>query len=534
MIKKIAYLSVIGLLTLSIISCEKDFTEVGSNIIDNSKFNTKELILDVEITQQNIEAVRSGNTKTPNLYLGKYLLGIYKKPNTKTLKAGLVSQLTIPALKSPSLQTGESLSSTVLDEVILKIPVKATLKEKTTQTITNAKGETKTVKVPVFTIDSLLGNPNAEFNINVYKNGTFLTSLNPVEPSKKRIYLSNQNYVKEGSKLNTTSAISFKSIAQDTSFVFDRTLSNGKTYKDTLKIENGKTIKANPFIAIRLNKTTLQTEIFDKFINSNFTQESFNNAFKGLIIEVTGTDGALIPLDNSLKPSVDFIYTNTVLKDKKPVLKSDGSIKTIEGNHSFLFGGIRTSTYTMEGSASISNSVVLQGTAGSNALIKILNQDTNNNGLTDLEELRKKNVIVNDAQLIFDINTAVDTTNTPNRLFLYKNESDKNGTLIPTHMGDFFSDGISTLNGVLKLTNNKPDYYSFGVRKHVHDVIKGNIPNSELVLRVFNTRDFPTSATDLNIKKYNWNPRSVSLLNNSTQQGNVKGVKLKVSYTEEK
>lgn len=535
MIKKIAYLGVASLLTLAIVSCEKDFTEVGSTIIDNSKFTTEELIFDVDITQANLNAVNAGNTEIANL--GEYLLGIYKKPNAKTLKAGIVSQLIVPTLRAtPSLKEGESLSTPILDEVILKIPVNAVFKGKINQEIT-VSGETKTVKVPDYRIDSLLGNKNAEFKINVYKSGAFLTDLDPANPAKKNIYLSNHSYLKQGGKLNPISTISYENIEKDTTYIFDRNLSNGSTYKDTLKVENKK--QAIPFIAIKLDKNLLKTEVFDKLINSELTQENFNETFKGIIIEVEGTDGALIPLNlalagNPLKPSIDFIYTRTVLKNSAPVVKDDGSVKTVESNSSFYFGGVRNSTYTMEGSTSIANSVVLQGTAGSNAVIKILNQDTNNNGLTDLEELRKNKIIINDARLVIDINTLADTTETPQRLFLYKKETNNTGDVISAHLSDLLQEGTNSFDGVLRVTNEKPDYYSFGVRAHITDIIKGRTSNSELILRVFNTGDFPSKTTGLSIKPYNWNARSVPLLINSTQQGTIRGAKLKISYTKEK
>lgn len=540
MIKKIAYLSVIGLLTLSIISCEKDFTEVGSTIINNSKFSTKELIFDVTIGPQykDPKPVRAGNTEIATL--GEYLLGIYKKPNAQTLRAGIVSQLIVPKKAStPKLEKDESLSEPTLDEVILKIPVNAVLRnEKIIKKIKTSKGETKTIKVPDFRIDSILGNIKEEFTINIYRNETFLTKLDPNNPAKKRKYLSNESYSnsKKDRKLNLKSTISFENLTQDTSFIFNRSLSNGKVYEDTLKVANGK-IKANPFIAIKLDKAELKKEIFDKFISSGFTQETFNEAFRGLIIEVEGTDGALIPLNLSsatLKPSVDFIYTNTVIKGGKPVVDDNGKIKTIEGNYHFYFGGIRTSTYAMNGSSSVSNGVILQGTAGATALIKILNQDTDKNGLTDLQELRKKNIIINDAKLIINVNTALDTTKTPKRLFLYKKEINKQSKFIPTHIGDLLSEEAKNFGGFLTLTNKQPDYYSFGIRKHLSDIIKGEIPNSDLILRVFNSNDLPSKETGLAIKEYNWNARSVPLLSNTTQQGAVRGIKLKISYTEEK
>lgn len=502
MIKKIVYLGVASILLSSIISCEKDFTEVGAAIIDNDKFSTKTLVLDVDITEKNIDYVKAGNTENT---IGEYLFGVYKKQNAQTLEAGIVSQLTVPSnLKiTTTLKDGETLQPPNLDAVILKIPVQATLKNN------------------IFKIDSLLGNSDKNFTLNVYRNLTYLNTLDPQNTSKKNVYLSNKQYDKDATKLNAKATINFDNLANDTLFVFNRTLSNGNTFKDTLKVLNAK--KANPFIAIELDKSKLKELIFDKYKNTELaSQEAFNNYFRGIIIEVLGSDGAMIPLNltsTTLKPSVDFIHTSTVTKGT--AIKD--TLKTV---NSFYLGGVSNSIYKMSGNtASLANNFVLQGTAGSIASVKISD--------TDLTELRKKQILINDASLIFDVNTAVtDSIKTPKKLFLYKNEKDKSsGAIVPTQLKDALT---NSLKGGLVLKDNKPDNYTFGLINHISDLIKGEVSNSELILKVYNTSDAPTSASDIYVKNYNWNPRSVNLLKNATENGTKRGAKLVISYTEKK
>lgn len=508
MIKKIAYLGVIGILFSVVVSCEKDFTDVGSAIIKNDKFITKKVVFDVEIKQQNITSVDAGNTKITRL--GEYLLGIYKKENAKTLHAGIVSQLSVPSNLKLNVKKGQTLQPSHLDAVILKIPVKAT------------KFGSK------LKIDSLLGNPEKNFTLNVYRNLTFLNKLNPKNPSKNNVYLSNSSYKKDPVKLNKKSVINFNNLVNDTIFIFNRKLNNGSTFKDTLKIVNNK--KTNPFIVIELDKNKLKEVIFDKYKDIELsTQDNFNNYFRGIIIEVLGNDGSMIPVNlntSTLRPSIDFIHTSTVTEGS--VVKD--TLKTI---NSFYLNGISNSIYTMSGNASLANNVVLQGTAGTVATVKILDQDSDGNGISDLEELRKKNIIVNDAILSFDINTSADTLKTPKRLFLHKNEKNKLGKIIPTQLSDLFNEGEQIFNGKLQLENKKPNNYTFKIRRHVSEVVKGSISNSELTLKVFNTTDLPQKTIDTSVKNYNWNPRSVSLLNNSTK-GGKRGIKLTISYTEEK
>lgn len=79
------------LLTLSITSCEKDFTDTGTSFIKNNKFSTSEFIQEIEITKKDIVSVRADNNTIGNL--GEYLLGVYKKNkgNEKKLEASISS-----------------------------------------------------------------------------------------------------------------------------------------------------------------------------------------------------------------------------------------------------------------------------------------------------------------------------------------------------------------------------------------------------------------------------------------------------------
>lgn len=530
MIKKITYLGVIGMLFLTTTSCEKDFTDVGSTIIKNDKFNTKTVEFDVEVKQQNFTAVNAGNTKIARL--GEYLLGVYKKENAKTLQAGIVSQLIVPSLstkekikKEANLKDGEFISEPILDKVILKIPVQATLNG------TKIK------------IDSLLGNPDKDFGINIYRNLSFLNTLNPEKPSEKQVYLSDKEYDKEPTKLNKKASINFGNLEKETLFIFDRTLSNKITIKDTIKVVNKK--KANPFIVIELDKEIFKKSIFDKYLNKDnkvapelSSQDAFNNYFRGIIIETIGNDGAIIPLTTAvgvLRPSIDFIHTSTIKNEKGVPLKdSESNYRVVKKTDSFYFGGVTNSTYKMSGNASLANNIILQGTAGTFATVKILEKDSNNNGISDLEELRKNQILINGASLVFDINTNVSNSlKTPKRLFLYKNEINKENNTVPTLISDMAVDGPDVFNGKLELKDGKPNNYTFNIRRHIADIVRGGSKNSVLTLRVFNTTDIPSSKADSSIKFYNWNPRSVALLNNSTK-GGKRGIKLSISYTEKK
>lgn len=563
MMKKSAYLGVFILFLSFVVSCEKDFTDIGTSVISNNKFDTKEVYLEVEMTSVNIDSVRADNVELGATGLGEYLFGVYSKSkgNDKRIEASIVAQVEVPSsftITNNTLEDGQTLSAPHLDEVILKIPLKVTSLGKETVKI-NVGGIEKDTIVPMFSLDSLLGNAKADFNVDVYQNKTYLNLLNPSDPSKRNSFQSNAVYEKTGAKLNITSTINFENAHKDTLHIFERTLIDGTKYNDTLKVANGDAITANPFLVIKLDKTEFKTLFFDKFSDTELSsQENFNDYFRGLIIEVSGTDGALVPLNlgvnnNAIKPSIALLHTSAILD-------TDGNVEErIENVTEFYIGGgfsgIKNSVYKMTPANNIlTNSNVIQGTTGSLAEIKVLgikisdlndqnnpylfsikDKDANNDGYLDLKELENNNeILLNDVSLSFyiDKSTSVDTLNVPKRLFLYK-EGLKNGIKTPSQLTDLIADGPDVFGGFLELSDEKPNRYRFRITDYISHLLRGNnaddiIPN--LRLKVYNATDLPTTTADTIVETYNWNPRSVPVLNQQVSNGDRKA-RIRMRYT---
>ena len=72
--KKSKYFFAIILVLTGVVSCEKDFTDIGSNIISNTAFTTNSLLVDVELENSPITKIPSGNI---SLEPGNYLLGVH-------------------------------------------------------------------------------------------------------------------------------------------------------------------------------------------------------------------------------------------------------------------------------------------------------------------------------------------------------------------------------------------------------------------------------------------------------------------------
>ena len=505
MIKKSAYVGAFLLFIFGVVSCEKDFTDIGSSVINNGVFETKDTLLDITISPVDIAAVRADGGISINL--GEYLLGVYKSDDFKTIEASIVSQIGyLPDLKVVDNTYGtDTTVVTTMDKVLIRLPYQST------------KVEDNEDGVPIFRIDSILGNPTTPVALKVYRNETFLNTLNPANPTQQNTYQSDAVYSK-GDLLNEDPAFSFTvpqdGQTKDTMFVFDRNLSNGNTFKDTLKIAN-----SAPFMTITLDNNKIKTLLLDEYEGTNFaTSEAFGNYFRGLIIEATGTDGSLVPFNFSTgTPILDVFYTNTVLAGTTV-------IDTITKNNSFQLTGLSNSIYKPSpGNSPAAGNFVVQGTSGTMANINILEG-------TELQDLRSQDWLINDASLVFYIEKSKDTTYVPSRLFLFKNETGN-----PSQIKDIISEGSNLFSGELVTDDNgSKDRYHFRISDYISDLLSGESSyNPPLGLRVFNITDLPNSPIDTVVESFNWNARGI-VLHSNTSSNTTRKAKLKISYSVKK
>lgn len=533
MIRKIGVFGVSLLCLAATLSCEKDFNDVGSSVVNNTKFETGEILLDVEIEQIDIsdsntndiyKAVRADNIGINTL--AEYWLGIYKTGNYKTIESSFVSQLTLPTDlvttdKIPASEDGEIDSIFVLDKVILKLPYKAT------NTGTGSNGK------PIFKLDSVLGNTSIGTPLKVFRNDTYLNTLDPSNPANNNSFQSDFNYQINDpivDLLNENPAFTFKPSSKDTMLVLTRNISNGNTYKDTIRLTN----KA-PFLTVPLDIDKMKDLFWNKFEDEKFKSvDEFALYFKGLIVKSEGTDGSIVPFNlvgNATSASIDFHYTITTFQKEEGqstlVLKD-----TLPNTYTFPLSGIRNSIYKMTAptTATPANSFTVQGTAGTMARIKILDD-------TKLRDLRDQNLLVNDASLSFYINQNISTDKNiiPQKLFLYQEKRNSSNNISPTHISDAYVEAL-TFGGELETTDDTdvPEKYTFKITDYLTNLLnrEDNTTIDPLVLKVFNPTDTP-SVNPL-VSTYNWNPRGVTLLDGDETTNGTKRAILKISYSKEK
>jgi len=520
-IKKSVYIGVLLSLFSAIISCEEDFTDIGSNVISNTKFNTS--VYAVEITTENtpVESVTADNiSKEP----GKYLLGIHASSAYEKIEASIISQVGISSnlkvVDDENIYGADTIVVTTIDTVFVKLPYTATLDDNTSTG-------------PEFTLNSIIGDQTEAFTVNAYQTSTYLSRLNPTDPSKLNSFNSNAVFEKTGDELNDPINYQFKPNKNDTIIIVKRRLSNDDLYlRDTVRFTSSSASGVPlPFAVIPLNEDKFKEVFLDKYESPEFdSQDAFNDYFRGIILEAQGDEGTLISFDftntvTALNPSIEVYYTNTVLANGQV-------IDTIQKNNSFLLKGIRSGIYKMEDRVyPVNNEIKLQGAAGSEVSIDLFGADADNNNIADkIEELRDNNWLINDASLTFYINQSVDTTAIPSRLYMYRVGTDSN---LPTTGFSQVKDAYSetTFGGNLERdANRKAEKYTFRITDYISDLISGAEDFSPILkLKIHNTSDDPVSSTLFS--NYNWNPKAVTLFNQDIINGEKRAV-LKISYSE--
>ncbi len=481
---KINYLGLF-LLGVTLLSCDNELADVGGSVIGNDKMDKKQLSFDVKLTQKDIEKVETDDVNFP---VSEYLLGYYNPKKYKKINASIVAKFAYPG----NLNTNIENSTYTLDKVILKIPY-----------------------ADVKTADKVLGNSSEKTSLKVLLNETYLNKLNPKDPSKNKVYFSDETFT-EGDNLLENDTFEFSPQEKDTVYYFERTkVFNGEhKFKDSIKVAN------KLFLAIPLNKQKLKELFWDKLNGSEFqSKESFDDYLKGIIIKSVGNKGSLLSLNTSKNPiSIDFYYTIT--RTEKGKFKD-----TLNERFSVYLGTPKINVLTSESAEeSTANCVKIQGTVGSEAEVNLLTKE-------QLEELKKQKILINDAVLTFHVNQDVDTNSEelPQRLLLYKSGETKEHIFKSA-----FDFGV--YGGVLESKDNKPQVYKLRILEYIKDLVRGKKENTPLRLKVFN------SATDLLIynksldntfRFYNSNPRGVTLYDGNTANG-VKKAELKISYSKEK
>lgn len=480
-IKSIAKVLFVVALAVTTISCDEDFTEMGSEIIDSDQFGfEKYLVQNINITN---EQASSANTRNlPINTLGVYTHNAFGKTN-----AHIVAQL---EMKNNADLTSIG-SNPVLDSVYVYIPFTSTVRS------TDADGN------KTYDLANIYG--SGMFTLNVYENNYYLRTTDPNNDFETQFYYADEKELFDNHKKGINGSERLNNSVdpvQNTSFQFSK--SEIKLYKyhadgTPQNDENGKHIvKERLAPGIWLD---LDSEYFhEKFFANNQYQNILNNGvlkeyFRGLYFEVIDNynQNALAQLDLT-KGKVVFVY------------KQDGAVnsdnnqpardrKILEFNIGYDHSSTPTSTATtvnlLENNFDLDNNsfgnIWLKGGGNSSyATISLFGNDTDLNGKADeLDEIINNKWLINQALLTLYVDhtaLGIDTIANPRQLYLYDFKNNK--PLIDYAVDSSITKAI--YGGQLNTSNNSIYKYQFRITEHINNLIQKDSTNVPLGLVVAN------------------------------------------------
>ena len=488
---KKSFLKISSLLFLFVllISCDKDFNSLDSDVIGDDHFD---LVYDEASLVAYSKA--TGVVQTNNLPLNA--LGIYKNDFFGTTKAHFVTQVELGS-ENPSFGFNP-----IIDSVYLYVPYFSELKS------TETSGER------VYELDSIYGNAETgKFRLKVLENGYYLRDLDPednLQSSQK--YFNDDKATKidpfKGSELLNNSS----NVAQNDQFYFSKKelyiyKTNGAgLYVDSngavLSDQNNVTLRVikerkTPGMWLDLKNSFFQQKILDAASTANlFSNNAFKNYFRGLLFEVEEINpdqGALAVLDFS-KAELKILYkaASEAVSVENPTptrtrrtfsLKMGYNASTTLRNNSINLLEYNNSTEYDAGLAG-SNEVLgsdrlyVKGGNGSVAFIDLFTP-------TELETLRNniatKNWLINDAKLTFYIDKSkmLNEDNEPERIYIY----DATNNMV---IADYTFDSSSGFNpknnklvfgGIIERETEDPKRgikYTIRLTEHIKRILKAD------------------------------------------------------------
>ena len=390
------------------VSCDKEYNVIGDGLISQNHFMLKDTTFSVVAYNQKITPIESQN-------LPINPLGIYNDPAFGKTNANFATQLALSAI-APVIGNNPKVKN-----VILSIPYFTDA----TQTVTNTDGS------HTYVLDSIYGSSNAKIKLSVYESGYFMRDLDPIGGflTTQKFY-TNQNddfdNLKIGNRLNDST-----SVAQNDAFFFDPAEHVVTNTDATTKVVT--TTRTVPAMQLNLNTTFFKSKIIDAVASGKLaTNEVFKNYFRGLYFKVenSGSDAGSMAMMDFSKGTITVNYIEDLVTTVGTMVTTTRVPKSIvlnmTGNTVSL--PVQSNTNTAYATATSSadatlgdEKLYLKGGEGSMAVINLFGPDLNNNGVADeLEAIRNKKWLINEANLVFNIDqSAMANSYEPQRIYLY-------------------------------------------------------------------------------------------------------------------
>ncbi|HTO36080.1 MAG TPA: DUF4270 domain-containing protein, partial [Flavobacterium sp.] len=388
------------LLVSVLISCDKDFNTVGSDIIGENNFDFL-AYRDSELKAYNLNL---GAVQSNNLTINP--LGVFNNSVFGKTTAHFVTQLEL---------SSTNINQTIGDNVVVE-KVELTIPYFSTLLSTETDGSSS------YRLDSIYGNIDSKLILKIYENGFFLQDLSPNHNfSEAQKYYTDQktdfdnnrhgtdadgNSVLFGEQLNNSSNVS-----QNNEFFFDSSEIVTSTINEEGETEV--TSRSAPAMKIELDKDFFDKKIFSTtgvatLINNNV----FKNYFRGLyfqVEEISGQSGAMALMNFSQgKITISYSEDSSTSSDEDTTTRVNKTLElNMTGNTVSLqeFSNISTGYQNALNNINTTTGdpdLYLKGGAGTMTIIELFGSDDDNNGIADqLEEIRNNGWMINEANLVF-------------------------------------------------------------------------------------------------------------------------------------
>lgn len=475
--KAVFLLTIFGL----IVSCDKDFNEIGADLIDDIHYDFDKAEFSTLAYNMPTGAVQTNNL--PINSLGYFNNGVFGETT-----ASFLTQVEL-ATTDPKFYGVDSVSS--IDSVYLYVPY-----------FSNLVSTDATTGDSTYSLDSIHGEDN-KLKLSVYRSQYFLRNLDPDNELQEQRYYSNQIGLMN-STIATTNLLNTGPISENDEFKF--TNDQIKILKNN-DLGNG-TVKERlaPGIFLNLNKQKFYDAIFSSAANGKLVDNNvFKDYFKGLFFKAEGINqkNALARL-NFAQGKITIVYKGKDSETDTNPAKRKTLVLNLGGNTVNFFENVNSSQYTNAlTNPDVTNGqskLYLKGGEGSMAVIKLFGPDLNSNDVADeLEDVRTKGWLVNEANLVFTIdNTTMENAYDPdessfvefepNRILLYdlNNKRVLIDYSVDISTNSFFPKFNKFVHdGIIKRDDNgKGVQYKVRITNHIRNLISKDSTNVNLGLVV--------------------------------------------------
>ena len=516
---------------IGLASCQEDFSTLTTDAI-NQPINIQDTTSTTVSYSRKLLPIETNN-------LIAYQIGIYNDATFGKSTVNLQAQVTLSEI-NPDF--GDNV---VLDSVVLYVPY--------------FNSSTIDSGVTTFELDSVYG--NSPIDITVYESNYFLRDFDPASNfDDPQLYYSNQASTFEN----------FLGIALDTLTDFVPSNEEIVFFED----DDEKEIRINPGYRVLLPNEFFQEKVFDQegmatLLNNN----NFREFFRGIYIDAQSNtdDGSLFLFDID-DANITMYYTRDAVEgsvdDNSGPNDTDDDGRA-EVTYVLEFGSINVNVFKNQLSPSISASLFnpdvingeetlyLQGGDGIITVVELFDKTDEKsiedgvlvdgeNGVSDeLDALRIKEWLINEANLIFYVDTdkvqGGDTE--PERLFIYNIET---GAVLADYALDLTGGSVAIdaytehMGRLQRGSDDNGDFYKLKITTHLSHVINRdstNVPLGVMVSSNVGIEEFQQLENPQVPGIYSVPASSVvspegTVLHGNTSTNAARRLKLQIYYTE--